>query len=70
MLLANKVDLIEDGDDGWTNVEAEIENFCKTQGFLAWFKTSAKENIGVCFQYEPPLLMSLLIGRSMQRQIH
>ncbi len=38
-----------DGEQEWDSISAQIDEYCKTEGFLSWFKTSAKDNIGVCF---------------------
>jgi len=42
VLLANKCDLA----DKHINKE-ELDEFCKTNGFIGWFQTSAKENINI-----------------------
>jgi Ras-related protein Rab-32 len=44
VLLANKCDLQKEGlvCDG-----VKMDEFCKDKGFIGWFETSAKENIGV-----------------------
>ena len=45
VLLANKCDLgSEDFDKG---TGQQLDAYCKEKGFLGWFKTSAKENIGI-----------------------
>ncbi|KAL5493160.1 hypothetical protein EMCRGX_G014298 [Ephydatia muelleri] len=45
ILLANKWDLIS---ESFLGKDAQmLDNFCKENGFAAWFKTSAKENIGL-----------------------
>jgi len=42
VLLANKCDLVK------TPLSEEVMNdYCKENGFLAWFATSAKENINI-----------------------
>ena len=41
VLLGNKCDLVHD-----TNV-AMLNEYCKENGFLCWFETSAKENINI-----------------------
>lgn len=46
ILLANKIDLVEEGE-GWGKTSAEMDQICKTEGYLAWFQTSAKENVGL-----------------------
>eukprot|EP01121_Diplochlamys_sp_Union-15-3_P022910 TRINITY_DN9900_c0_g1_i1.p1 TRINITY_DN9900_c0_g1~~TRINITY_DN9900_c0_g1_i1.p1 ORF type:complete len:118 (+),score=21.08 TRINITY_DN9900_c0_g1_i1:223-576(+) len=43
ILLCNKVDLVEDPQ----YTDSELDTFCEHNGFLHWFKTSAKQNIGV-----------------------
>jgi len=44
ILLANKCDQQK---EGIVNNPALMEEFCKEKGFLAWFETSAKENINL-----------------------
>ncbi|XP_076833336.1 ras-related protein Rab-38 [Brachyhypopomus gauderio] len=44
VLLANKCD---QGRDVLTNNGIEMEDFCRDNGFLGWFETSAKENINI-----------------------
>ncbi|KAI7894717.1 P-loop containing nucleoside triphosphate hydrolase protein [Mucor mucedo] len=43
ILLANKTDLIADGHGQHAN-PTELDQFCKENGFLQWFETSAKDN--------------------------
>ena len=45
VLLANKIDLIENGEWGFT--KQEMDMYCKKNGFVGWFETSAKELTGV-----------------------
>ena len=33
--------------DGVVADAAKMDEFCKEQGFIGWFETSAKENIGI-----------------------
>ena len=42
--LANKCDLASEGFLG--NV-SQLDDYCKDKGFVGWFETSAKENIGI-----------------------
>jgi len=44
LLLANKCDLLEKEED---LDGAMLDNFCKEHGFIGWFKTSAKDDIGI-----------------------
>ena len=45
VLLANKCDLgSEEFDKGTAQ---QLDTYCKEKGFLGWYKTSAKENIGI-----------------------
>ncbi|XP_023648441.1 ras-related protein Rab-38 [Paramormyrops kingsleyae] len=44
VLLANKCD---QGRDVLTNNGLKMEQFCKENGFVGWFETSAKENINI-----------------------
>lgn len=52
VLIANKIDLwndvdSDDGDDEWTNTKNKLDEFCTKYGFIGWFETSAKDNIGI-----------------------
>lgn len=49
VLLANKIDLIEDPDNDEKQKQRKemLNTFCKTHGFIAWFETSAKDNVGI-----------------------
>ncbi|KAF9363343.1 rab32, member RAS oncoprotein [Mortierella sp. NVP85] len=42
ILLANKADLQENPSSGMT--AAELDRFCQENGFLKWYRTSAKDN--------------------------
>uniref|UniRef100_A0A8C5QGR8 Ras-related protein Rab n=1 Tax=Leptobrachium leishanense TaxID=445787 RepID=A0A8C5QGR8_9ANUR len=44
VLLANKCD---QGKDGLKNNYLRLDQFCKENGFVGWFETSAKENINI-----------------------
>jgi Ras-related protein Rab-32 len=44
VLLANKCDLASEGFLG--NV-SQLDDYCKDKGFVGWFETSAKDNIGI-----------------------
>ncbi|XP_078268629.1 ras-related protein Rab-38-like [Rhinoraja longicauda] len=44
VLLANKCDQAK---DGLTNTLPKLDQFCKDNGFIAWFETSAKDNIRI-----------------------
>jgi len=44
ILLANKCD---QGKEGLVNSTPQMEEYCKDKGFLRWFETSAKENLGI-----------------------
>ncbi|KAI9483244.1 MAG: P-loop containing nucleoside triphosphate hydrolase protein [Benjaminiella poitrasii] len=46
ILLANKVDLIQEGHGQPVN-PIELNEFCKTNGFIKWFETSAKDNTNI-----------------------
>ncbi|CAO3694338.1 unnamed protein product [Rhizopus stolonifer] len=43
ILLANKTDLVQEGHGQHAN-PVELDNFCKENGFIQWFETSAKDN--------------------------
>ncbi|KAG9295497.1 hypothetical protein G9A89_013526 [Geosiphon pyriformis] len=45
VLMANKCDLLKDGD--LYKSESEIHKYCQEKGFVNWFETSAKENHNV-----------------------
>ncbi|OCT93278.1 ras-related protein Rab-38 [Xenopus laevis] len=44
VLLANKSD---QGKDNFKNHFTKMDQFCKEHGFVAWYETSAKENINI-----------------------
>uniref|UniRef100_UPI00398E3A3E ras-related protein Rab-38-like n=1 Tax=Pristiophorus japonicus TaxID=55135 RepID=UPI00398E3A3E len=44
ILLANKCDQTK---EGLTNTLPKLDQFCKENGFIAWFQTSAKDNIHI-----------------------
>jgi len=44
VLLANKIDLAK---DGFGKTAAQMEQYCTEHGFVGWFETSAKENMGI-----------------------
>jgi len=46
VLLANKSDLINEGHGQHVNA-AEMDAFCKENGFIKWFETSAKDNTNI-----------------------
>jgi len=46
VLLANKIDLVN-ASEGWGKSKEEMEQFCKDQGFVAWFETSAKDDVQI-----------------------
>ncbi|GAB5591474.1 rab32 [Umbelopsis nana] len=46
VLLANKSDLINEGHGQHVNA-AEMDTFCKENGFIKWFETSAKDNTNI-----------------------
>jgi len=47
ILIANKVDLIDENGDEWEKTDKELDDFCQQYGFLAWFKTSVKNNVNI-----------------------
>lgn len=49
ILLANKIDLYnpDKSNQSWNKISGEIDEFCKNHGFIEWFKTSAKDDIGI-----------------------
>lgn len=55
VLLGNKADLFDIKDhneltgtyNGWGKTDAEMKLFCQENGFVDWFKTSAKDKIGI-----------------------
>ena len=46
VLLANKIDLVN-AAEGWGKSKAEMEQFCLDHGFVAWFETSAKDDVQI-----------------------
>jgi len=44
VLLANKCDLAK---EGFCQDKAKMDAFCEEHGFVGWFETSAKDNIGI-----------------------
>ncbi|GAM24986.1 hypothetical protein SAMD00019534_081610 [Acytostelium subglobosum LB1] len=44
VLLANKCDL---GKEGFIKTANEMDKYCKDNGFIGWFETSAKENLNI-----------------------
>jgi len=47
VLLANKIDLIAAGKDGWGKTKEEMDKFCEEHGFVGWFETSAKDDVNI-----------------------
>lgn len=50
VLIANKIDLPnpEDEEDIYLNdIKPKLDDYCRDNGFVAWFETSAKDNIGI-----------------------
>lgn len=49
ILLANKIDLYNPNksNQSWDKISGEIDEFCNNHGFIEWFKTSAKDDIGI-----------------------
>jgi small GTP-binding protein len=45
LLFANKVDLLEDGIS--KERREELDQYCQENGFIGWYSTSAKDNIGI-----------------------
>ena len=45
VLLANKCDLA--GKEGICQDRRQMDKFCEDNGFIAWFETSAKDDIGI-----------------------
>lgn len=46
VLLANKIDLVNTAE-GWGKTKAEMDQFCLDHGFVAWFETSAKDDVQI-----------------------
>lgn len=46
-LVVNKIDLVPEGQP-WPITKERLDLMCKTEGFLTWFPTSAKESKRVC----------------------
>ncbi|KAJ8321957.1 hypothetical protein KUTeg_000428 [Tegillarca granosa] len=44
VLLANKCDQAK---EGLVNNTSQMDEFCREKGFVAWFETSAKENVNI-----------------------
>ena len=42
LLLGNKVDLIEEDPSKWQRTDEEMNEYCKTNGFIGFYKTSAR----------------------------
>ncbi|KAJ3434058.1 ras-related protein rab-32 [Anaeramoeba flamelloides] len=47
VLLANKIDLIEQDDENWISFREKMDKYCKEKGFIKWFETSAKEDVNL-----------------------
>ena len=49
VLLANKIDLLEEGRarEEWEERKEELDLFCKEHGFIAWFGISAKDSCNI-----------------------
>lgn len=47
ILLANKLDLITHDADELANQQREMHQICQDLGFVAWYGTSAKDNVGI-----------------------
>jgi Ras-related protein Rab-32 len=49
ILLANKIDLYnpDKPNQSWNTISKDIDDYCNNHGFIAWFKTSAKDDIGI-----------------------
>lgn len=47
ILLANKIDLANTCAPGTLQTHADLDNFCKENGFVGWLETSAKDNINL-----------------------
>ena len=52
ILLANKIDLISTDNDKMKKLTEEMNQFCTSHGFSAWFGVSAKENINLNLAHE------------------
>jgi Ras-related protein Rab-32 len=44
VLLANKIDLAK---DEFSQSREQMDKFCQDNGFIGWFETSAKDNVGI-----------------------
>ena len=49
--------------DPWKKTSTEIEQFCTDNGFIAWFSTSAKENINI--ENAVKILVTTILERSL-----
>ncbi|EGC39733.1 Rab GTPase [Dictyostelium purpureum] len=47
VLLANKWDLVNEGKDSFIKTENDMDKYCKDNGFIGWFKISAKDNMNI-----------------------
>lgn len=50
ILLANKCDLLEKDNEAlceWDKLKEKINDLCITNGFIAWFETSAKDGLNI-----------------------
>jgi len=47
LLMANKIDLVSADDESWAATKKSMDKFCQDNGFVAWFETSAKVDIGI-----------------------
>lgn len=46
VLLANKIDLIKEGES-WGRTKQFMDAYCKENGFIGWFETSAKDDVQI-----------------------
>ena len=67
ILLANKIDLMTQEDDvqSWGKTPAEMDIFCKEQGFLCWFEISAKNNSNI--EAAKSALMNVLLEKKEEQ---
>lgn len=47
LLVCNKIDLCADRDAELPQLRQHLDEFCRQEGFIGWFDTSAKMNINV-----------------------
>jgi len=63
VLLANKCDL---NKEGFCQDKSKMDKFCEENGFIGWFETSAKENLGI--EEASRFLVKAILANDVQRK--